>query len=119
MVQGDGSAIFPALGRLQVGGLAADSLNALLIARYRERIVDTPVDATLVRPVSILGAVRAPGVYAVDPTATAVQLIARAGGTLGSEELPRIRLLRHDGAQYDLSPEQSLGGSTCAMAMHC
>ena len=108
-VQYDGTAIFPALGRLQVGGLAADALNAMLIERFRERIVDTPVDATLIRPLPVLGAVRAPGVYQVEPTATAIQLIARAGGTLGSEELPRIQLLRHDGAVYDLSPEQSLG----------
>ena len=109
-VQADGSAIFPALGRLMVGGLTADSLNALLLARFRERILDTPVDATLIRPLPVLGAVRGPGVYQVEPTATAVQVIARAGGTLGSEELPRIQLLRHDGARYDISPEQSLGG---------
>jgi polysaccharide export outer membrane protein len=108
-VQSDGTAIFPALGRVQVGGLAADSLNALLVARYRERIVDTPVDATLIRPLPVLGSVRAPGVYAVEPTATAVQVIARAGGTLGAEALPRIQLLRHDGTRYDISPEQSLG----------
>jgi protein involved in polysaccharide export with SLBB domain len=109
-VQADGSAIFPALGRLVVGGLTADSLNALLIARFRERIVETPVDATLIRPLPVLGAIRVPGVYQVEPTATAIQVIARAGGTLGSEEIPRIQLLRQDGARYDLSPEQSLGG---------
>jgi polysaccharide export outer membrane protein len=109
-VQSDGTAIFPALGRLAVGGLTADSLNALLLERFRERIVDTPVDATLIRPLPVLGAIRAPGVYQVEPTATAIQLIARAGGTMGSEELPRIQLLRQDGARYDLSPEQSLGG---------
>ncbi len=109
-VQGDGSAVFPGIGRIAVGGLSADSLHSVLLARFRERIVDTPVDATLIRPIPVLGSVRAPGVYPVDPTATAVQLIARAGGTLGSEELPRIQLLRHDGARYDISPEQSLGG---------
>jgi protein involved in polysaccharide export with SLBB domain len=109
-VQADGSAIFPALGRLVVGGLTADSLNSLLLARFRQRIVDTPVDATLIRPLPVLGAIRAPGVYQIEPTATAIQVIARAGGTMGSEELPRIFLLRQDGARYDLSPEQSLGG---------
>lgn len=108
-VQNDGTAIFPALGRLRVGGLGADSLNALLIGRFRERIVETPVDAILVRPLAILGSVRAPGVYQVEPTATAVQVLARAGGTMGSEELPRIQLVRHDGGRYDISPEESLG----------
>ena len=108
-VQNDGTAIFPALGRIKVGGLTADSLNALLINRFRDRIVNTPVDVMLVRPLAVFGSVRAPGVYPVDPTATAIQLIARAGGTVGAEGLPRVQLLRYDGTRIDLTVEQSLG----------
>ena len=108
-VQNDGTAIFPALGRIKVAGLTADSLNALLINRFRDRIVNTPVDVMLVRPLPVFGAVRAPGVYPVDPTATAIQLIARAGGTVGAEGLPRVQLLRFDGSRLDLTVEQSLG----------
>ncbi len=108
-VQNDGTATFPALGRIAVGGLSADSLNALLMARFRERIIDTPVDAVLVRPLPVIGSIRAPGVYPVEPTATAVQVIARAGGTAGAEAFPRIQLLRRDGSRYSLTPEQSLG----------
>ena len=108
-VQNDGTAIFPALGRIRVGGLTADSLNALLINRFRDRIVNTPVDVMLVRPLPVFGSVRAPGVYPVDPTATAIQVIARAGGTVGAEGLPRVQLLRFDGTRLDLSVEQSLG----------
>lgn len=108
-VQNDGTAIFPALGRIKVGGLTADSLNALLINRFRDRIVNTPVDVMLVRPLPVFGSVRAPGVYPVDPTATAIQLIARAGGTVGAEGLPRVQLLRFDGSRLNLTVEQSLG----------
>lgn len=108
-VQNDGTAIFPALGRIKVGGLTSDSLNALLINRFRDRIVNTPVDVMLVRPLAVFGSVRAPGVYPVDPTATAIQLIARAGGTVGAEGLPRVQLLRFDGTRLDLTVEQSLG----------
>lgn len=108
-VQNDGTAIFPALGRIKVGGLTADSLNALLIDRFRDRIVNTPVDVMLVRPLPVFGSVRAPGVYPVDPTATAIQLIARAGGTVGAEGLPRVQLLRFDGSRLNLTVEQSLG----------
>ncbi len=108
-VQNDGTAIFPALGRIKVGGLTADSLNALLINRFRDRIVNTPVDVMLVRPLPVFGSVRAPGVYPVDPTATAIQLIARAGGTIGAEGLPRVQLLRFDGTRLNLTVEQSLG----------
>jgi polysaccharide export outer membrane protein len=108
-VQNDGTAIFPALGRMHVGGLTADSLNGLLVARFRDRILNTPVDATLIRPLPVIGSVRSPGVYPVDPTATAIQVIARAGGTAGGERAPRVQLLRHDGSKLDLSMEQSLG----------
>lgn len=108
-VQNDGTAIFPALGRIKVGGLTADSLNALLINRFRDRIVNTPVDVVLVRPLPVFGSVRSPGVYPVDPTSTAIQLIARAGGTVGAEGLPRVQLLRFDGSRLDLTVEQSLG----------
>jgi protein involved in polysaccharide export with SLBB domain len=108
-VQNDGTAIFPALGRIKVGGLTADSLNALLINRFRDRIVNTPVDVMLVRPLPVFGSVRSPGVYPVDPTSTAIQLIARAGGTVGAEGLPRVQLLRYDGTRLDLTVEQSLG----------
>jgi len=108
-VQNDGTALFPALGRLHVAGLTADSLNALLLGLFRTRIVGTPVDATLIRPLPVFGAVRSPGVYPVDPTATAIQVIARAGGTIGAEGVPRVQLLRYDGTRLDLSVEQSLG----------
>ena len=95
--------------RLKLGGLTADSLNGLLIDRFRDRIVNTPVDVRLVRPVPVFGSVRSPGVYPVDPTSTAIQVIARAGGTVGAEGLPRVQLLRFDGTRLDLTVEQSLG----------
>jgi protein involved in polysaccharide export with SLBB domain len=109
LVQNDSTAIVPAIGRLKLGGLTADSLNGLLIARFRDRIVNTPVDVRLIRPVPVFGSVRSPGVYPVDPTSTAIQVIARAGGTVGAEGLPRVQLLRYDGTKLDLAVEQSLG----------
>ncbi len=109
LVQNDGTAIVPSLGRIKLGGLTADSLNGLLIARFRDRIVNTPVDVRLVRPVPVFGSVRSPGVYPVDPTSTTIQVIARAGGTIGAEGLPRVQLIRYDGTKLDLTVEQSLG----------
>ncbi|MBK7907009.1 MAG: polysaccharide biosynthesis/export family protein [Gemmatimonadetes bacterium] len=109
LVQNDSTAIVPSLGRMKLGGLTADSLNSLLITRFRDRIVNTPVDVRLIRPVPVFGSVRAPGVYPVDPTSTAIQVIARAGGTVGAEGLPRVQLLRFDGTKLNLTVEQSLG----------
>jgi protein involved in polysaccharide export with SLBB domain len=63
----------------------------------------------LIRPLPVFGSVRSPGVYPVDPTSTTIQLIARAGGTVGAEGVPRVKLLRYDGTEVELTVEQSLG----------
>ena len=109
LVQNDSTAIVPSLGRMKLGGLTADSLNSLLITRFRDPLVNTPVDVRLIRPVPVFGSVPAPRVYPVDTTSTAIQVIARAGGTVGAEGLPRVQLLRFDGTKLNLAVEQSLG----------
>lgn len=108
-VQPDGSAVFPALGRLGVAGLTADSLNRFLTERFRQSIVDTPIEAVIVRAVPLLGGIRAPGVYPVDPSTAPIALVARAGGTLSGGKIPRVRLVRASGDIYDLPLERPLG----------
>lgn len=108
-VQPDGTAVFPALGRLGVSGLTADSLNRFLTERFRQSIVDTPIEAVIVRAVPLLGGVRSPGVYPVDPSTAPIALVARAGGTLSGGKIPRVRLVRASGAVFDLPLERPLG----------
>ncbi len=110
IVNSRGEALLPGLGRLAVAGLTVDSLTDLISRGYSRRIVDAVVDVGIVRYLPVLGEVRAPGAYAVEPTNTVQQLVARAGG-LRSTSLrsPTILLQKgRDGTRYALSVDQRL-----------
>ena len=110
----NGTAFFPGLGRLHVAGLSADSLEALLNARYAMLVKEPAVQVTMQREVTLLGQVRLPGVYAVDPGSTLLALAARAGGqtgingTAGSGTM-ELRLETADGRRLLLPREARLG----------
>lgn len=110
IVNGRGEALLPGLGRLLVAGLTVDSLTDLISRGYSRRIVDAVVDVGIVRYLPVLGEVRSPGAYAVEPTNTVQQLVARAGG-LRSTSLrsPTILLQKgRDGTRHALSVDQRL-----------
>jgi protein involved in polysaccharide export with SLBB domain len=89
-----GVAIFPKIGRLEVGQLSTDSLAVLLVARYSESLRNPAVEVTVLRRVNVLGAVRNPGLYYVDPTMTVADVVALAGGVSPDGNQNRIELLR-------------------------
>lgn len=110
----NGTAFFPGLGRLHVVGISVDSLEALLNARYATLVREPAVQVTMQREVTLLGQVRIPGVYAVDPGSTLLALAARAGGQTGyngnsgSGSL-EVRLETADGRRLMLPREARLG----------
>lgn len=110
IVNSRGEILLPGLGRLMVAGLTVDSLTDLISRGYSRRIIDAVVDVGIVRNLPVLGEVRTPGAYAVEPTNTVQQLVARAGG-LRSTSLrsPTILLQKgRDGTRYALSADQRL-----------
>jgi protein involved in polysaccharide export with SLBB domain len=110
VVNGKGEVFVPGLGRLMAAGLTADSLSALITAGYSKRILDAIVDVGLVRSLPVLGQVRSPGVYEVEPTMTVQQLVAKAGGSRGTSlETPTILLQKgSDGRRYSLAADMRL-----------
>jgi polysaccharide biosynthesis/export protein len=83
-VDGDGDIEAPLVGRVHVSGLTAqqteDELNKLLrvYIRYPQAVVS--VVEVRSQPVSILGAVNAPGVHQVQGHKTLLEMLAQAGG---------------------------------------
>ena len=67
-VDEDGIVVFPKVGRMYVQRISTDSLKAMLIALYAESLRSPSVEVTVLRRVSVLGSVRAPGLYYIDPT---------------------------------------------------
>lgn len=109
-VGADGSAFFPALGRVHVAGLALDSLERVLNARYATLLRGEPsVQVTMLREITLYGQIRVPGVYAAGPGTTLLGLLARAGGPIGGVMTPAASLQTSDGRRLTLPGEARLG----------
>ncbi len=80
VVDEEGTVVLPLLGARKVEGIPANELRSQLVEDYESRFRNHTVGVTLLRRVSILGAVREPGVYHVDPTMTVSEAVALAGG---------------------------------------
>ena len=100
----------PGLGVIQAAGLSptevTDRLRLALIERgfARPEISVQP----LIR-VSVLGEVRAPSVYPVDPGTSLLQLLTVAGGPTDRAKLKDTRVIR-DGRAFRVDMESALNG---------
>ncbi len=112
VIDEDGIVVFPKIGRVNVQQISTDSLKALLMARYAESLRNPSVEVTVLRRVSVLGSVRNPGLYYLDPTTTVADALAMAGGVSPDGKQNGFELLR-DGKrlQVDLSGDSRLADS--------
>src|SRR4051794_1411291 len=83
-VDGQGNIRLPLVGRLKAAGLTVEQLETEVAGRL-SRVLKTPeVSVSLAEyrshPVSILGAVKNPGVYQVTGTKTLYEVLSLAGG---------------------------------------
>ncbi|MBI4540950.1 MAG: polysaccharide biosynthesis/export family protein [Gemmatimonadetes bacterium] len=98
-VDRDGQLVLPYVGRISVQGLNALEMRELLTQRFSQ-FYENPILVVRVQlTVNVTGVVRIPGHYLVDPSATLVDALARAGGVLeelggGSGQLANSRSVR-------------------------
>lgn len=111
-VNENGDVVFPVIGRERVSGLTPDSLRARLRSAYGQYYRDPVLDVTVLRRVSILGAVRQPGLYPVDPTVSLAEALATAGGMTGSADRGGIRLIREGRVLREELDRETLLGRT-------
>jgi protein involved in polysaccharide export with SLBB domain len=93
-VDESGSVVLPLLGRSKVAGIAPIRLKEQLVTAYREQLRNQDVQITLLRRVRVLGAVKNPGIYLVDPTMTVADAIALAGGATHEGKLKGVKVVR-------------------------
>ena len=111
LIDSRGELQIPGLGVIQAGGLdpaqVKDSLRAALLQRgfTNPEIAVQP----LIR-VSVLGEIRAPALYPVDPGISLIQLVTIAGGPTPSANLRRTRVVR-EGRVFEVDLQSALGGS--------
>lgn len=109
-VDESGQIVFPKIGAIAVAAVSADSLKRMLVSAYSAYLRDPAVEVTLLRRVTILGAVRNPGLYPLDLTMTVSDAMAIAGGAAADGRADRVEL-RRDGEKLtvDLSAQTRLG----------
>jgi polysaccharide export outer membrane protein len=93
-VDEDGIVVFPKLGRVNVQQISTDSLKAMLIVLYAESLRNPSVEVTVLRRVNVLGSVRNPGLYYIDPTTTVADVLAMAGGVSADGKQGKLELIR-------------------------
>lgn len=80
VVDESGVAVLPLIGSRRVTAEPAAELKQRLQADYAKEIQNQDVAIALLRRVRVLGAVKNPGLYHVDPTMTLGDVVALAGG---------------------------------------
>jgi protein involved in polysaccharide export with SLBB domain len=89
-----GIVVFPKIGVWTVMGKSTATLKDELLAEYRKFLRNPSIEVTFLRRVSILGAVREPGLYPVDETMSVAGALALAGGTTENGRPDRVELFR-------------------------
>lgn len=89
-----GLVVFPKIGPLKVVGESPMWLKDTLVKSYQVYLRNPSIDVILLRRVNVLGAVRNPGLYPVDPTMLIADVIAAAGGATPQGKSDEVQLLR-------------------------
>lgn len=104
----NGVATLPRLGPVDVTGIQIDSLKARLIHDYAVYLNNPSIEVIPLRRVSVLGAVRTPGLYPVDPTMRVSDVLALAGGAAPDGKIDKLELRRNG---HRVEADLSLGSS--------
>ncbi len=80
----DGFIRLPLIGRLKAAGLTVQQLEAQLSERLGQFVLSPDVSVSIVefrsQPVSVIGAVRNPGIYQLQGSKTLIEILSLAGG---------------------------------------
>lgn len=119
-IDGDGNLQVPLIGRVHVAGMTVrqseQELNKLLSAYIRHPEIAVNLKELRSQPVSIVGAVNAPGVHQVQGQKTLLEMISLAGG-IRPDAGYRVRITRRlewgclplPNAEFDAAGESSVG----------
>ena len=106
IVQPDGKISFPLVGTVNAAGTTVETVQALIAQRLTQYIPDPVVTVSIKEirgnRVYVLGQVRNPGQFIMNPTVDVIQALALAGGTTTFAELNEIKILRRNGDSQEL-----------------
>lgn len=90
-----GSVVLPLLGSRPVTDRTAPEVKQDLVKAYEAQTRNQSVQVVYLRRVRVLGEVRSPGLYHVDPTMTFEDALALAGGAAQDGDLKNVTLVRN------------------------
>jgi len=90
----NGVIVFPKIGPWKVVGKSTTALKEELLAEYLKYLRNPSIEVTFLRRVSVLGAVREPGLYPVDETMSVASVLALAGGATDNGKPDHVELFR-------------------------
>jgi polysaccharide export outer membrane protein len=93
-VNESGIVVLPKLGPRRVVTEHPDSLKNWIIKSYASYLKNPSIEVLLIRRIQVLGAVKSPGLYPVEPTMTVADAIALAGGTTPQGKSDQVELRR-------------------------
>jgi protein involved in polysaccharide export with SLBB domain len=111
LIDAKGEVQIPGLGTIRAAGLTPSQISDRMVEAMRLRGFRDPELA--VQPqirVSVLGEVRLPQLYSVDPGVSLIQLLTLAGGPADHADLSHTRVIR-DGREFIIDLQSALIGS--------
>ena len=111
LIDAQGNVQIPGVGVIRAAGLDPTQITDRLVEALQTRGFRAPEIAVqpLIR-VSVLGDVRTPGLYPVDPGVSLIQLLTIAGGPTERANLARTQVIRDDRA-FTVDLQSALAGS--------
>lgn len=111
LIDSRGNAQIPGVGDVPVAGLSPVAVKERLREQLLERGVKDPqLSVQLLLNVSVLGEVRAPGPYPIEPGTSLLQLLTRAGGPTERANLRTAYVVR-EGHRIPVDLQAALVGS--------
>ncbi len=96
----DGTVLFPELGAIYVAGLSLqevkDTLSQLIDQSYIGVNIDVSMQNLSAKKITIVGAVKTPGTYLVNPFSSITSALAYSGGISDIGSLRDIKLIRNN-----------------------
>lgn len=100
----DGTILFPELGSVYVAGLTfqevKDKLSNMIDQAYIGVEIDISLQNLSAKKVTIVGAVKTPGTYLINPFSTITGALAYSGGISEIGSLRDIKLIRNNGSVF-------------------
>jgi polysaccharide export outer membrane protein len=111
LIEANGVVQIPGLGTIRAAGLRPDQVTQSMVDAMRSKGFRAPELSVQPRiRISVLGQVRSPMLYSIDPGLSLLQLITMAGGPTDHANLKHTRVIR-DGKAYVVDIEAALHGS--------